>query len=227
MVWLASGTEWYPATHKSNRHFVLCVRIHFDDWNIKITRGCGRHQKELFCELFCFPAAVRLFSNKASRWTVGGSDSLFYLVSNRQTHTLWCECWLLQLRLCQQELSVSRDDLPCCCCCCCCGGCCCGGCSRCCCCAALLDWVCSSVSKLSRMLPLPLPVATELPDTPGTEMITQMDTHDWQPWVDSPPLFFEEKLLQTCVKHLCYFKTDSQCELLLLLLVPGCCSPGE
>lgn len=42
------------------------------------------------------------------------------------------------------------------------GGCLCG------CCPALFDLVDSSLSKFSRMLPLPFPVATAPPDTPGT-----------------------------------------------------------
>lgn len=133
-------------------------------------------------------------------------------------HIKWFKLW----KMVQQQIFVSLivqtsgevkdirwDDPPCCCCC----GC---GCGRCC--RTTLGPDGSSLSKL-RTFPLPLPAATELPETPGTErrrpevLETGCDgiTCVYQGFCETPSqLLF----------------ADLQCEL-LLLLVPDCCSPGE
>lgn len=69
------------------------------------------------------------------------------------------------------------------------------------------------------MLPLPLPVATELPDTPGTE---KQETQVL--WGEQDCNSFSY-LVSSWFVIIALCQAELQCE--PLLLVPGCCSPGE
>lgn len=92
----------------------------------------------------------------------------------------------------------------------CCGGCLCG------CCPAPLDLVGSSLSKFSRMLPLPFPAPTEPPDTPGTATSNTGG--------EGATCAFASRA--RCGADGCGCDGVLRWEL-ALLLVPGGCSPGE